>query len=327
MDNYLTPLKIVGYLYMVSSESVIQYPIRAAANLTGLSIDTLRAWERRYQAVTPVRAERGRVYGEKEIRRLILLRDAVAHGHAIGQVAGLEDSALEKLLLGPVPAAKNPETEGGEQPVSDALLPVVAAIESFDYATANFHLGRLATLLPADRLVSEVVFPLMRLVGERWHDGTLSIAQEHITSSILRNLLGGLVRLNTSSNQSQRILFATPSGELHEFGILASAMLAVADGFDVLYLGSSLPAVEIVAAAERTSPRAVVVGIKASTPAQATIEELRRLAAKLPKTAELWLGGSNVKEIAASIGNARCFALEQFSELEKHLERLKREVR
>ena len=194
----------------MSSESVVQYPIRAAANLTGLSIDTLRAWERRYQAVTPIRSERGRVYGEGHIRRLILLRDAVARGHAIGQVAGLEDSALEKLLVGPVPAAKAPEPDRTELPVSDALLPVVAAIESFDYATANFHLGRLAALLPVDRLVSEVVFPLMQLVGDRWHDGTLTIAQEHMTSSILRNLLGGLVRLSTSSTPSQRILFATP---------------------------------------------------------------------------------------------------------------------
>ncbi len=311
------------YVCRVSSRSVVQYPIRAAANLTGLSIDTLRAWERRYQAVTPIRAERGRVYGEKEIRRLILLRDAVARGHAIGQVAALEDSALEKLLRGPVPAAKKPKPESAVQTVSDALLPVVAAIESFDYATANFQLGRLAALLPVDRLVNEVVFPLMKLVGERWQGGTLSIAQEHMTSSILRNLLGGLVRLNTSSTPSQRILFATPSGEMHEFGILASAMLAVADGFEVLYLGSSLPAMEIVAAAEQTSPRAVVLGIKASEPTKATINELRMLASKLPRTVEFWLGGSNVKKTLASIGSARPVALEDLSELGKHLARLK----
>lgn len=318
---------IQDYGEEVRLKSSAQYPIRVAANLTGLSIDTLRAWERRYQAVTPVRGDRGRVYDEGQIRRLILLRDAVAHGHAIGQVAGLEDNELEKLLLGPISIAKGPDLDSTEQPVSDALLPVIAAIESFDYSAANFHLGRLAALLPGDRLVNEVVFPLMKLVGDRWEGGHLSIAQEHMTSSILRNLLGGLVRLESSSTPSQRILFATPSGELHEFGILASALLAVADGFEVLYLGPSLPAHEIVAAAEQTSPRAVVIGIKASAPTQATIQELRMLAAKLPKTAELWLGGSNVKKTLASFGNARSFALEDFSELGEHLARLKREVR
>jgi len=312
---------------MVSSESVVQYPIRAAANLTGLSIDTLRAWERRYQAVTPMRGTRGRAYGEEHIRRLILLRDAVARGHAIGQVAGMGDGDLEKLLLAPAAIANSSVREKEEQPASDVLAPIVAAIESFDYASANFHLGRLAVLLPVDKLVSEVVFPLMCLVGDRWHDGTLTIAQEHMTSSILRNLLGGLVRLGTSSNPSQRILFATPSGEMHEFGILAAAMLAVASGFEALYLGSSLPALEIVAAAKRTSPRAVVMGVKASEPTPATLEELRAIATELPKASELWLGGSSVRKIVASIGNARTIALEDFSELEEHLARLKREGR
>ena len=320
-------LKLVGYVCMVSSETVVHYPIRAAANLTGLSIDTLRAWERRYQAVTPVRGKRGRAYGDEHIRRLILLRDAVARGHAIGQVAGLRDEELERLVEGPATIARIPEQDRTEHTLSDALVPVVLAIESFDYAAANFHLGRLAVLLPVDKLVSEVVLPLMQLVGDRWQDGTLTIAQEHMTSSILRNLLGGLVRLSTSSTPSQRIMFATPAGEMHEFGILAAAMLAVADGFEVLYLGSSLPALEIVAAAERTSPRAVVVAIKASEPTQATMEELRMIAAKLPKTAELWLGGSNVKRTLASIGSARTIALENFAELEEHLARLKKEVR
>jgi methanogenic corrinoid protein MtbC1 len=295
--------------------------------LTGLSIDTLRAWERRYQAVTPMRGKRGRAYGEAHIRRLILLRDAVARGHAIGQVAGLGDGELEKLLRTPATIAHASAPSKIEHGANDALVPVVAAIESFDYAAANFHLGKLAVLLPVDKLVSEVVFPLMELIGDRWRHGTMSIAQEHMTSSILRNLLGGLVRLGTSSTPSQRILFATPAGEMHEFGILAAAMLAVAGGFEALYLGASLPSLEIVAAAERTSPRAVVVGIKASAPNEATIEELRILGAKLPATVELWLGGSNVKHTRTSVGSARIVALQDFSELEEHLARLKKDGR
>ena len=314
------------YLCNVTSESMVLYPIRAAANLTGLSIDTLRAWERRYQAVSPVRSDRGRGYSEGHIRRLILLREAVAHGHAIGQVAGLNDSALQRLLK-PAPVAKAPRPHQTEQTIGDALVPVVAAIESFDYTAVNAQLGRLAALLPVDKLVSEVVLPLMKLIGERWQGGSFCIAQEHMTSSILRNLLGGLIRLNTSSSQSERILFATPPGELHEFGILAAAMLSVARGFEALYLGPSLPSLEIVAAAERTSPRAVVVGIKAGAPTQATIDDLRVLAVKLPAGVELWLGGGKVKNTLASIGGTRTVLLEDLSELEQHLARLKKEIR
>ena len=73
------------------------YPIRAVSKLTGLTVDTLRAWERRYEAIKPSRAGRGRVYSEADIRRLNLLRQAVEAGHAIGQVASLSDQRLAQL--------------------------------------------------------------------------------------------------------------------------------------------------------------------------------------------------------------------------------------
>jgi methanogenic corrinoid protein MtbC1 len=311
----------------VSSKHPVHYPIRAAAKLTGLSIDTLRAWERRYQAVTPLRGPRGRVYDEGQIRRLLLLRDAVDRGHAIGQVASLINSELEKLLAGPAKAVRTPEPARTEREPSNGLYPLVAAIESFDYAAANAQLGRLAALLPVRELVGEVVLPLMRLVGDRWQDGQLSVAQEHMTSAILRNLLGGLVRLPATSGQSARMLFATPAGELHEFGILAAAMLAVAGGFEALYLGPNLPAREIVAAAERTSPRAVVLATSKIAPHPETIEELRLVASKLPKHTELWLGGSEVKKTLRSVRGPRVFALENFEELDAHLARLKKGAR
>src|SRR5678816_3958310 len=73
------------------------YPIRAVSKLTGLGIDTLRAWERRHGAVTPIRDERGRMYTEADIARLRLLRGAVERGHSIGRLAGLTETELRQL--------------------------------------------------------------------------------------------------------------------------------------------------------------------------------------------------------------------------------------
>jgi methanogenic corrinoid protein MtbC1 len=163
----------------------------------------------------------------------------------------------------------------------------------------------------------------MRQVGDRWHDGTLTIAQEHMISSILRNLLGGMLRLGVTGSQPARILFATPAGELHEFGILAAAMLSVASGFEAMYLGPNLPAQEIVSAAARTAPRVVVLGIKSSQPS--TVEMIQMIAFRLPAHTELWLGGSEVKKLVPSVQADRIFAMEDFDELDLHLDRLKKE--
>jgi DNA-binding transcriptional MerR regulator len=78
--------------------TALTYPIRPVAQMTGLSIDTLRAWERRYDAVTPRRAERGRVYRDAEVARLRHLAELVDRGHAIGTIARL--TALVRAVGG-----------------------------------------------------------------------------------------------------------------------------------------------------------------------------------------------------------------------------------
>src|SRR6187200_3531359 len=73
------------------------YPIRAVSKMTGIGIDTLRAWERRYGAVTPTRDDRGRMYTEADVERLRLLNGAVERGHSIGRLAGLSNDQLTEL--------------------------------------------------------------------------------------------------------------------------------------------------------------------------------------------------------------------------------------
>ncbi len=75
-----------------------RYPIRAVSKITGISLDTLRAWERRYKAVVPERSDRGRQYGPEDIERLLLLNQLVQKGHAIGGIASRSDEELRDLL-------------------------------------------------------------------------------------------------------------------------------------------------------------------------------------------------------------------------------------
>src|SRR5690242_21913275 len=74
------------------------YPIRAVARMTGLTVDTLRAWERRYDAVTPGRGARGRLYTDVHVTRLKQLAALVDRGHAIGTIVQLSDTQLKTLL-------------------------------------------------------------------------------------------------------------------------------------------------------------------------------------------------------------------------------------
>src|SRR5262252_9420980 len=98
---------------MTRKTEAVLYPIRAASRLTQLSIETLRAWERRYKAVEPSRKKGLRFYSDQDIYRLRLLRDAVDRGYQIGQATRLSNKELSALGEREAPRAGAP----GEIPI------------------------------------------------------------------------------------------------------------------------------------------------------------------------------------------------------------------
>jgi DNA-binding transcriptional MerR regulator len=82
-----------------SDAAVSGYRIGTVSKLTGISPDTLRIWERRYQVVTPQRSSAGgRLYSAEDISRLKLIRQLVDKGDTIGVVAGLSYAELQERL-------------------------------------------------------------------------------------------------------------------------------------------------------------------------------------------------------------------------------------
>ncbi len=298
----------------------VKYPIRAVSRLTGISLDTLRAWERRYKVVTPARSDRGRLYTDMEIQRLMLLRDAISRGHAIGQIAPLSDQELKDL--GQRSAEVLRGFPGREESPNAALAGLVESIEAFDAAAANEEMGRLAALLPAADLVKQIALPLMRLVGDRWHRGTLTIAHEHMASAVLRNLFGSMLRMYKPMEPVVKLILATPSGEHHEFGILAAAMLAAPLGLEPIYLGANLPSAEIAAAAERSGAKVIVIGVMDQSADSAALHELRTLASTLPAGIELWVGGRAMSDQSQEF-QERVACIDNFEVLERQLRRLR----
>ncbi len=295
-----------------------RHPIRVVARLTGIPIDTLRAWERRYGAVEPSRDQRGRLYSDVEMRRLKLLRLLVDRGHAIGRIAALPEAELESLAAAGAPA--EPAAAAGAEPGSVETL--LDRVERYDAPGLDRELSRLAALLQPRDLVREVALPLMRRIGEAWESGRLSVAQEHLASAALRGLLDALVRLAAPREARATVLLATPPGERHERGLLGAAMLAAAGGLGVLYLGLELPAAEVLQAARRTQARAIVLSVTGAEGSAAALEAVAGLARGLPRGVELWAGGGVAPGLVARIEAAGATWLPDFDALEAALRRL-----
>ena len=296
------------------------YPIRAAARLTRLTMDTMRAWERRHGAVSPARKNGIRLYSKADIERLSMLRDAVGHGHSIGHVSGLSTPDLRKLLSHvPRAAAAARPTRAAQDP----LRAIVAAVENYSYAAADQELGRMAMLLSPRDLVYQVALPLMQLAGQRWHDQRMRVAQEHMLTQLLGNLLGGMLRLYTPSNPPATVLTATLSGDLHAFGILAASMLVASAGLGVTDLGPNLPLEEVSYAAKRSNARAVLISITWPENLKECAGQLVALRSRIPANAELWVAVNPASLVSKlNVKRKGIHWIKDFAELEHELKRM-----
>ena len=294
------------------------YPIGAVAKLTGLSIEALRAWERRYGAVRPVRDERGRMYTEADVRRLQLLQELTTRGHHIGQIAARPTPELERLKVPPnryePPDPPTPALD------VDAFL---AQVRAFQTGLAERRLVELALMLSPRDLVYRVALPLLRRVGEEWCRGRLGIAEEHAVSSLLQSLLGSVVRQQADPAAPVRLVFAQGPDERHGLGLWCAAVLAAAARFGVVYLGADLPIADIAAAAVAAGAAAVVLGPAHDISARAAARDVRALAEALPDTVDLWLGGPDRQHLDRAELPGRVIGVPDLEAFERELGRRK----
>jgi len=257
--------------------------MRVVVRLTGLTADTLRAWERRYAVIAPLRTDgNARRYTESQVRRLRLLRTAVARGHAIGELVELDEEALQKL--GAMSSALD-----ARDPLEGLRADYLSALGRFDAQGAEQILTRTASAIPARSLVLDVLSPVMHALGERWHDGALSISEEHLATQQIRALVESLLRGRTLAPGASKIVLATPPSHRHDLGLVLAALLAAHRGVEPILLGADVPLADVEETAKRTRASVVVLACARSlTPAEQ--KTLPRSLLALGKRRETWIG-------------------------------------
>jgi MerR family transcriptional regulator, light-induced transcriptional regulator len=298
-------------------------PVRAVVARTGVPAHLLRAWERRYGAIEPGRTEGGqRRYSEADVERIRLLRDVVSQGESISAVARLPDADLRRLLESRRDQESASSPAVGTSPGdAESLRRAMRAVEDRDPAALREVLMGASVRLPLLGFLEGVLAPLLRQIGESWSQGTLGVAEEHLASQEIRSLLGELQRSAVPRSDAPVLLVATPSGQTHEFGALFAALVGSQAGWKAIYLGSDLPADEVVRVAAETDARAVALGVlypralPGDGEGRGFLEELR---STLRSEAALYIGGHpTMREVAEQVAGVTPLAT--LAELERRL--------
>ena len=277
----------------------LTYPLRTAARLTGLSPALLRAWERRYGVVEPIRTAGGtRRYSAADLEKLRLVKAAVDSGHRISQVARMDPTELQQ------------RAETPEAPAAGRLDEILTALNRLEAAEAQRLLSiQLSTLGPV-RFAREFALPLVREIGERWADQRMGIAAEHLATAVLRSMHGSALLPGAAARLGPRIVFATPSGERHELGLQMAALTAMGAGANPIYLGGELPVEDLLGAVESSGAAALALSVVTLSPPQVS-RAVAAIRGGLPDDVHLWIGGAASGGVEPLDGVERIESLEQ----------------
>ena len=244
------------------------YTIKQAAARTGLTIPTIRAWERRYGVVQPERTDSGyRLYDEAAIERLAAMRSLVEQeGWRPSQAAarirtpGVDIAALIRPMR--TTATVPPARSEAEPPTTQD-----PAVASFVEAAARMDVEEMERILDEafatrrfEGAMDAAVFPALRAVGEAWASGDLDVAAEHAASETVRRRLAHFFDAARGALTQTRLLVGMPPSGRHELGILAFAIACRRAGLAVAYLGADVPLESWMRTARETGVPAIVLG-------------------------------------------------------------------
>jgi DNA-binding transcriptional MerR regulator/methylmalonyl-CoA mutase cobalamin-binding subunit len=311
------------YVYVLSRVSDAHQTIKAVAQRTGLSAHVIRVWEKRYRAVEPSRTGTNRrLYSDAEVERLSLLRDLTHAGHSIGPIAALPTERLRQLASSGANGARHPTPTG--RPQSKLLEEAIEAVTRLDSAELEHILNRGAVEHGIQGLLQKLIAPLAQRIGELWREGEITAAHEHFASAVIRIFLGHAAKSFVATEHAPVLVVATPHGQLHELGALLAAATAANLGWNIIYLGPSLPAAEIAGAVRQQEARAVALSIVYPEDDPRITVELERLQQLLPPGVQMLVGGRAAPSYRSALEKTGAVEMRDLAHLASTLDLLRK---
>lgn len=299
------------------------HTIQSVAEKTGLTPDVIRVWERRYNVVAPERTPSNqRLYTDADIERLNLLRRVTEQGRRISAVATLSNDELRDITAPNSPLIQQrPAT--AELDVDSALTDAIAAIIELNPAQLERILEQAFVSLGSVGFMMRFIAPLMDQVGDLWRTGAVRTCQEHFSSAHVRSFLGRFMLEANTDLKGPRIIVATLPGQLHELGATMSAVVAAQGGWNVIYLGPSVPLEEILFSAECKEARAVAISLGYPMDDPKIPLMLEELGQGLAGTCSLLVGGSSVGRYSGVLAASGAVQITDLQHLSQALDALR----
>jgi methanogenic corrinoid protein MtbC1 len=248
-------------------QSTAIFNIKAVVKQTGLNPATLRAWERRYGFPNPHRTAGGhRQYSQHDIDTLNWLiarqEEGVSISHAIDLWRSYDERG-EDPVLGKVEAIRDTATQiapvlDGEQ-IDQLREAWISSCLALDRGAAEQIMALAFAQFAPETVCFELLQYGMAEIGNAWHEGEVSVQQEHFATAITNQRLEMLIAAAPSPSRPERIITLCAPGDYHVFSSLLLTFLLRRQGFDVVYLGADVPVQELASTFIEVAPTLAII--------------------------------------------------------------------
>ena len=260
--------------------------------MTGIPAATLRAWERRYGVPAPERTESSyRLYSEADLTLIRKLRELTESGMAPAEAARVVRRVSE---------AEDEPIDDQTDPFRTAQDLILEAVDDFDPTALELAVRRVMFLGSAPTVFDKVLAPAMRVVGERWHAGLISVGQEHMATEILGSAARDMLRLFQPEQDAAIAVLACFADEEHALPLYGVAFRLAQWGYRPVLLGARTPPAAIRHSVERLKPALVGMSVTVA-PAAYRARELVEDYASACEGVVWMVGGAGADEVAETV--------------------------
>lgn len=253
-----------------------KFTIKDLENLSGIKAHTIRIWEQRYSFLKPSRTDTNiRYYNNDDLKTILNISILNKYGYKISHINKMSANDVQARV-----AELNLAGAQQERIVNELIQLMV------DLDTAGFEkiLDQQIGANGIEKVIIRIIFPFFERIGILWQTGHINPAQEHLTTSIIRQkIIVGIDQAKPVLKIKRSFLLFLPEREYHELGLLLVYYLLKKRGAEVFYIGANVPLKDAQFVNDIKKPDFVYIHLTSTSPGFNFEKFLRQTAEKISK--------------------------------------------
>ncbi len=273
---------------------MIRYSIKDLEKLTGIKAHTIRIWEKRYHLLEPARTLTNiRSYTDEDLRGLLNVSILYRFGLRISNIVRMTQEEISKTVV---------DITSSDSDYQHEVESLVLSMIEMDEQRFEKILSSAIIKLGFDNTITEILSQFLEKIGVLWQIGTITPAQEHFVSNLIRQKL--ILAIDGQhaayTEASKTFLLFLPANEYHEMGLLYYHYLLKKGGHKVIYLGQNVPIMNLVDIASIKPVDFLFTSITSAMPGDDLQECLDHLSTLFPEK-KILVGGYQFHQVFARL--------------------------